>query len=181
MNLAKDLATYAKPEDRILNVVVEITRGSQNKVEYREDKGYFELDRVLHHQMFYDFDYGFLPQTLEGDGDPCDVILLCSEPTFPGCVVKSRVIGMIQTADQDGPDAKIICVPIGKIDPRRNHVKTLDDLNPHVREELLIFFKEYKRLEKEKYDKIIIEGFKTIDETYALINQSIDRYNSEHH
>lgn len=180
MNFVKDLSTYADQSNRIINVVIEITKKSQNKVEYNEDDGYFALDRVLHHQMFYDFDYGFIPQTLEGDGDPCDVVVLLTESTFPGCVIKCRVIGMIQTADQDGPDAKLICVPISKIDPRRDNIQTINDLSTHAQEELLIFFKEYKKLEKSKYDKITIDGFKTIDESYALIDKSVKAYQHKH-
>lgn len=135
-NLEKDLATWADYENKYLHVVVEVTRGTSNKIEYRPE-GYFELDRTLYHQMFYNFDYGFLPQTLEGDGDPIDVIILATHPLPMGCVVKCRVLGMIQTEDQDGKDMKLICVPTDKIDPRWSHVTSYEDLNPHVQEELL--------------------------------------------
>ena len=171
-NLEKDLATWADYEKKILHVVIEISKGTSNKIEYRSE-GYFELDRTLYHQMHYNFDYGFLPQTLEWDGDPIDVVLLTTHPIPMWCVVKSRVIGMIHTADQDGPDMKLICVPVDKIDPRWSHVQSINDLNFHLQEELLGFFKEYKKLEKCKYDKVQIDGFKSIENAYAFIDQAI--------
>lgn len=80
---------------------------------------------------------------------------------------------MIHTADQDGPDMKLICVPVDKIDPRRSHIQSVNDLNTHLQEELLGFFKEYKKLEKGKYDKVQIDGFKSIDHAHTLIDQAI--------
>lgn len=97
-----------------------------------------------------------------------------------GCVVKARSIGMIHTEDQDGNDMKVICVPIDKVDPRRSHVNSIDDINPHIKEELLLHFKEYKKLEKTKYDKVVIGGFKTIDETYRLIDEAIETFHNKH-
>lgn len=180
MNLEKDLATYANYDEKVLHVVVEVPYGTMNKIEYRPE-WYFELDRTLYHQMYYPFNYGFIPQTLEWDGDPIDVVLLATHPIPMGCVVKSRVIGMIHTADQDGEDMKLICVPTTKIDPRYSHVKTIDDLNEHVREELLLHFKEYKKLEKGKYDKVTIGWFKEIDEAYRLIDLAISAYKNSWH
>lgn len=179
MNLEKDLSTYADRDAKVLHVVVEVPRGTSNKIEYRPE-WYFELDRTLYHQMYYPFDYGFLPQTLEGDGDPIDVVLLCTHPLPMGCVVKSRVIGMIHTADQDGNDMKLICVPVDKVDPRWSHIKSIEDLNAHVREELLLHFKEYKKLEKWKYDKVTIGWFKDIDEAYSLVDRAIVEFHDKH-
>lgn len=178
-NLEKDLPTYADKDERVLHVVVEVPKWSSNKIEYRPE-GYFELDRTLYHQMYYPFDYGFLPQTLEGDWDPIDVVLLTTHPVPMWCVVKSRVIGMIHTADQDGEDMKLICVPTAKIDPRRGHIQSLEDLNEHFREELLLHFKEYKKLEKGKYDKVTIGGFREIDEAYSLVDKAIESYKKSH-
>lgn len=178
-NLVHDIATYNDMDKDILNVVIEIVRWSSNKIEYSENEGIFRLDRVLHHQMFYPFDYGFLPQTLEGDGDPIDVVMLTTYPTFPGCVIKARVIGMIETEDDEWQDMKLICVPIHKLDPRRSHIKTTDDLNPHVVEELLLHFKEIKKLEKAKYDKVKIGWLKNIEESHKLIKECMTRYQKE--
>ena len=161
------------------NVVVEVTKGSSNKIEYDEDGGYFKLDRVLHQPTFYPFDYGFVPQTHSGDGDALDVCLLLTHNTFPGCVVKARAIGLLRTSDQDGPDDKIIAVPISKVDPRFEEVRTIEDLPAHVREEFLIYFKEYKKLEKAKYDKIVIEGFKSLEETTLVITNAMEAYKAK--
>jgi inorganic pyrophosphatase len=87
---------------------------------------------------------------------------------------------MIHTSDQDGPDMKLICVPTDKIDPRWSHVKAIEDLNPHTQEELLAFFKEYKKLEKGKYDKVEIGGFKDITEAHRLIDVAIQTYKNHH-
>lgn len=87
---------------------------------------------------------------------------------------------MIHTADQDGEDMKLICVPTAKIDPRRGHIQSLEDLNEHFREELLLHFKEYKKLEKGKYDKVTIGGFREIDEAYSLVDKAIESYKKSH-
>lgn len=162
------------------HVVVDLPKGSSNKYEYDEEGGYFKLDRALYQSTFYPFDYGFIPQTHAGDGDATDVCLLTTSPTFPGCVVKARAIGMIKTSDQDGEDAKIIAVPVSKVDPRFDEMKSLEDLPAHVREEFLLYFKEYKKLEKTKYDKIVINGFGTVDEAKTEITKSMAAYKAHH-
>ncbi|MFA5935558.1 MAG: inorganic diphosphatase [Patescibacteria group bacterium] len=162
------------------NMVVDLPKFSSNKYEYDEEGGYFKLDRVLHSQMFYPFDYGFIPQTHSDDGDAIDVCLLVTYPTFPGCVIKARTIGMIKTSDEKGGDNKIIAVPVAKLDPRFNEIQSIDDLPAHVQEELLIHFKEIKKLEKAKYDKVEINGFGSVDEAKAEINRAIGAYNAKH-
>ena len=180
MNLYTDLPCYTDADQSQFNVVVEITKWSSNKIEYDEEKGYFALDRVLYQSTFYPFDYGFIPQTSAGDGDAIDVCLLVTYPLFPGCVVKSRAIGMIKSTDQDGEDYKVVAVPVSKLDPRWDEVKTYEDLPKHVQEELLIYFKEYKRLEVAKYDKITIDGFVGIDETMQHIEAAREVYVQKH-
>lgn len=180
INLYKDIPAFADEEEKTINVVIDIAKGTSNKYEYDEEKGYFALDRVLHQATYYPFDYGFVPQTHAGDGDAVDVALLVTHPTFPGCVVKARPIGVIFTADQDGEDEKVIAVPVSKLDPRFDEVQTIDDLPSHVREELLSFFKEYKKLEKAKYDKIVIKGFGTKEQTYEVIKKAHEAFDSKH-
>jgi len=158
------------------HVVVDLPKGSSNKFEYDEEGGYFKLDRVLHSQMFYPFDYGFIPQTHSDDGDAIDVCLLVTYPTFPGCVVKARAIGMIKTSDEKGGDNKIIAVPVTKVDPRFDEIKSVNDLPKHVQEELLIHFKEIKKLEKAKYDKVKIDGFGSADEAKKEIVKAMKAY-----
>jgi len=161
-------------------MIVEITKWSQNKYEYDEEEGFFSLDRVLHHSMFYPFDYGFIPSSASWDGDAVDVVLLVTQPTFAGCRVKARVIGCLKTSDQDGLDHKIIAVPIDKVDPRRSDVQSIKDLWTHLKDELLIYFKEYKRLEKEKYDKIVIEWFGDMNEAMKIIDDAITSFHQKH-
>ena len=180
MNLYTELPAFTNDEQTEFNVVVEILTWTQNKIEYNEEKWYFYLDRTLYHSMHYPFDYGFIPQTSAGDGDGIDVCLLMTHSTFPGCVVRSRAIGMIKTVDQDGEDFKVLAVPVSKLDPRFDEVKSYTDLPSHVQEELSIYFKEYKRLEKSKYDKITIGGFEW--EAFALehIKEAQARYEQKH-
>jgi inorganic pyrophosphatase len=177
INLYKEVPCGTPDE---FNVVIDLPKGSANKIEYDEEGGYFKLDRALHQSTFYPFDYGFIPQTHAGDGDATDACVLLTHPTFSGCVIKCRAIGMIKTADQDGDDAKIIAVPVAKVDPRFNEVQTIEDLPAHVREEFLLFFKEYKKLEKAKYDKIMINGFGAVEEAKAEIAQSMAAYATKH-
>lgn len=162
----------------VFRVIVDLPKGSSNKYEYDEEGGYFTLDRVLHHQMFYPFDYGFIPQTKSDDGDAIDVCLLVTYPTFPGCVVKARAIGMLKTSDEAGGDNKIIAVPTEKVDPRFAEVQSVDDLPKHFQEELLLHFKEIKKLEKAKYDKVSIDGFGTADEARTEIEKAISAYSA---
>src|SRR4051794_26099519 len=104
------------PTDRVIDVVVEIPRGSRNKYEFDHDAGVIRLDRRLFSATVYPADYGFVPDTLAEDSDPLDAIVLLEEPTFPGRWVTARPVGVFQMQDDAGPDAKIVCVPAG--DPR---------------------------------------------------------------
>lgn len=180
MNLYTQIPTYVDESAGIFHVVVEITKWSSNKVEYHEEEGYFFLDRALYHSMYYPFDYGFVPQTTAGDGDAVDVILLLTHSVFPGCVVKMRTIGAIKTADQDGEDRKVLAVPVTKVDPRRDEMTSYADLPKHIQEELLIYFKEYKKLETTKYDKITIWGFVDAQTALAHIKEAQWAYEKKH-
>lgn len=179
-NLYQKLPAYADEEKGYFNVVVEILPGTSNKIEYNEEEGYYYLDRALYQSTFYPFHYGFIPQTSAGDGDGIDVCLLTTYPLFPNCVVKCRPIGMLSTIDQDGEDYKLFAVPVSKVDPRWDEVKTIDDLPAHVKEEYSIFFKEYKRLEHAKYDKITIGDWLTVDQAYEHIQEAQQRYVENH-
>ena len=180
MNLYKDLPSFADEEKGIIHTVIDIPKGCSNKYEYDEEGGYYALDRVLYHQMFYPFDYGFMPQTKALDGDAVDVCTLVTYPTFPGCVIKVRVIGAIDTADESGPDLKVIAVPVEKLDPRFKEIQSYTDLPEHVQEELLLHFKEIKKLEKAKYDKVVISGWINREDTMKMIKEAQERYKQEH-
>lgn len=129
----------------VVEIVVEIPRGSRNKYEYDEDAGAFRLDRVLASAVHYNFDYGFIEGTRAGDGDHTDALLIIDEPTFTGCRVWARPVGGLEMSDEHGFDFKVLCVAIG--DPNQAHVERLDQIRPHRLVEIEHFFETYKLLE----------------------------------
>lgn len=131
-----------------VEVVIEVPRGSRNKYEFDHDRHVMHLDRRLFSATVYPADYGFVPDTLAEDGDPLDALVLLEEPVFPGCWVRARPIGIFWMEDEKGPDAKIICVPLG--DPRWDQVRDLSDMPAHLRSEIHHFFDVYKALEPGK-------------------------------
>jgi inorganic pyrophosphatase len=136
---------YAERFPEIIEVVVEIPRGSRNKYEFDEAAGVFRLDRVLSSAVFYNFDYGYVEGTRSGDGDHTDALLLIDEPTFTGCHVWARPVGGFEMRDEKGFDFKVLCVAVG--DPHQSHVETLDNVRPHRLVEIENFFETYKLLE----------------------------------
>ena len=136
----------------VVEVVVEIPRGSRNKYEYDEAAGVFRLDRVLASAVHYNFDYGFIEGTRAGDGDHTDALLLIDEPTFPGCRVWARPIGGLEMRDDKGFDFKVLCVAVG--DPHQAHVERLEQVRPHRLVEIKHFFDTYKLLEDKEVDVV---------------------------
>jgi inorganic pyrophosphatase len=128
-----------------LRVIVEIPKGSRNKYEYDHELGAIKLDRFLFSSVVYPTDYGFFPDTLAEDGDPLDALICVSEPTFPGCHIDVRVVGMLDMRDQDAADQKLLCVPCH--DPNWNTIAELDELPDQLRDEIAQFFHVYKQLE----------------------------------
>ena len=131
-----------------VDVIVEIPKGSRNKYEFDQQLGRIRLDRMLFTSTGYPGDYGFVPDTLAEDGDPIDVLLLLDEPTFPGCLVQVRLIAVFWMRDEEGPDAKLLAVPAH--DPRKAHLRELEDVPMHVIAEIWHFFNIYKDLEPNK-------------------------------
>lgn len=125
--------------------MVEIPRGSRNKYEFDEERGAIRLDRVLYSSVHYPTDYGFIPGTIAPDGDHLDVLILCEEPTFSGCLVPARAIGVLRMVDERGRDDKVLAVPVG--DPRFDNVHDLRQVSPHWLREIENFFNTYKTLE----------------------------------
>ena len=144
-----------------VEVVIEIPRGQRNKYEVDHRTGRIRLDRMLFTSTRYPADYGFIEDTLGGDGDPLDVLVLLEEPTFPGCLVTARVIGMFQMTDEAGPDDKVLCVPAS--DPRQEHLQDLHHLPEFDRLEIKHFFLIYKQLEPGKS----VEGAGWVDRAAA--------------
>jgi inorganic pyrophosphatase len=130
------------------DVLIEIPRGCRNKYEVDHVSGRIRLDRMLFTSTVYPADYGFVLDTLGEDGDPLDALVLVHEPTFPGCLIRSRPVGMFRMTDEKGGDDKILCVPAG--DPRQEHLRDLGDLPGFDRLEIEHFFLIYKELEPGK-------------------------------
>jgi inorganic pyrophosphatase len=131
-----------------VDVIVEIPKGSRNKYEYDHTRDRIRLDRMLFTATGYPSDYGFVPNTLAEDGEPIDALVLLDEPTFPGCVVKVRVIAVFWMRDADRPDAKLLCVPAD--DPRQAKLRDLGDVPMHQISEIWHFFEIYEALEPGK-------------------------------
>ena len=136
----------------VIEIVVEIPRGSRNKYEYDESAGVYRLDRVLSSAVFYNFDYGFVEGTRSGDGDHTDALLIIDEPTFTGCRVWARPIGGLEMRDEKGYDFKVLCVAIG--DAHQQHIEQLDQVRPHRLVEIEQFFATYKALEDKAVEVI---------------------------
>ena len=134
----------------VVTVVVEMPKGSRNKYELDPLTGHIVLDRMLFTSMQYPADYGFIDGTLGGDGDTLDALVFVGEPTFPGCRIRVRPIGLFRTRDEKGSDEKILCVPLR--DPMWSQVEDVDDVNPNLLNEIEHFFQVYKDLEEEKVE-----------------------------
>ncbi len=156
---------------KTFDVLIEIPKGSRNKYEYDFDLKKIRYDRMLFSSMMYPADYGFIPETLALDGDPLDVLVLVTEPTFPACVMEVKPIGVFHMADDKGQDEKIICVPVS--DPVWNKMNDLADLNPHLLKEIEHFFQVYKDLENKKVD---VEGWGDVKEAVKIIDECIERF-----
>jgi inorganic pyrophosphatase len=131
-----------------VEVTIEIPKGQRNKYEVDHDSGRIRLDRMLFTSTRYPSDYGFIDDTLADDGDPLDALVLLEEPTFPGCLITARVIGMFRMRDEKGDDNKVLCVPAS--DPRWNHLQDINDVPEFERLEIQHFFEVYKELEPGK-------------------------------
>lgn len=129
----------------IVRMIVEIPKNSSNKIEYDGELGLFRLDRALYSPMHYPGDYGFVPGTLAEDDDPLDVLVLVQEPSFTGCMIEVRPVGVLNMIDNQEGDQKILAVPTKN--PRYDQIHTMDQIFPHVRREIEHFFTIYKELE----------------------------------
>jgi inorganic pyrophosphatase len=155
----------------VVTVVVEIPKGSRNKYEYDQKRKALKFDRMLFSAVHYPSDYGFIIDTLAQDGDPLDALVLVWEPTFPGCVIETRPVGLFKMWDEKGPDEKILCVPLA--DPLWNYIKELSDVPPHLLKEIEHFFSVYKDLEKKKTG---VEGWQGRDSAIKIIEEAQKRY-----
>lgn len=155
----------------IVEAFIEIPAGSQNKYEFDKEKGMLRLDRVLYSPVHYPTDYGYVDNTLEEDGDPIDILILVTNPTVPGCVVDTRIIGVLSMADDKGVDNKLLGVPVR--DPRFDGVHDLSDVPSHVLLEIEHFFKTYKDLEGKQ---TVIQGWKGVAEAFVVLERARAAY-----
>ena len=158
--------------DLIIDVVIEIPGGSRNKYEIDHHTNRIRLDRMLFTSTRYPWDYGFVDNTLGLDGDPLDAMVMLEEPTFPGCVVSVRAIGMFRMTDEMGGDDKLLCVPAG--DVRKEHLRDIHHVSEFDRLEIQHFYEVYKDLEPGKS----VEGSSWVGrrEAEAEIHASFRRF-----
>jgi inorganic pyrophosphatase len=151
--------------------IVEIPKGSRNKYEFDHETERIRLDRFLFSSVVYPTDYGFVPDTLSLDGDPLDVLVLVSEPTFPGCQIEVKPIGLFRMADDQGIDDKILAVPL--TDPGWNSLESLDGVSDQLKREIQHFFTVYKQLENKKVE---IDGWYPCEDALTVIEDSRERF-----
>ena len=157
--------------DFTVDVMIEIPKGSRNKYEYDKARKLVKFDRMLFSAMHYPSDYGFIPETLGEDSDPLDALVLVWEPTFPGCLIEARPVGVFNMRDEKGPDEKVLCVPVN--DPLWNHIHCLEEVPPHLLKEIEHFFAVYKDLEQKKTDVL---GWGKRDAALAVIRAAQERH-----
>ena len=159
-------------EKKTFDVLIEISKGSRNKYEYDFDLGRIRFVRLLYSSMMYPTEYGFIPKTLALDGDALDVLVLCTEPIVPGCVMEVKAIGIFNMSDDKGQDEKVLCVPTD--DPIWNKLNDLSDVNEHTIKEIEHFFRVYKDLENKT---VTVKGWGDAAEAYKILEECTTRYN----
>ncbi len=154
--------------------IVEIPKGSRNKYEYSKKAGVVKLDRVIYSSMHYPSDYGLIPQTWAEDGDPMDIMVMVTEPTFAGCVIEARPIAIFHMLDRGDPDDKILAVPA--TDPLFDDYQDITDVPKHFLNEVAHFFQTYKQLQG---IEVTPKGWENAAAAYEVIKQSIERYKAK--
>lgn len=161
--------------DLIVEVFIEISKGSNIKYEYDKEKNTLVCDRILYTPFRYIFNYGFIPNTLSLDSDPIDAVVLMDDSLVPGCTIKCKIIGCLETSDSEGIDPKLLLCPIDKIDPKSKTINQISDLNPFVLEQIKYFFSHYKDLENKHVN---IGNFLDRDEAIKIYKESVELFES---
>ena len=164
-------ASFGEEAPEIVNALIEIPQGSKSKYEIEKKTGLLKLDRIIYSSFHYPVNYGFIPQTLGKDGDPLDILVMCSEPIQPLCLVEAFVIGNMQMIDTGLIDDKIIAVALR--DPGVNYIKSLDEVPAHSFKVLKNYFEQYKVLENKKVE---INDFQDKEIAFEIIKESIEFY-----
>ena len=157
-----------------INAVIEIPYGSNVKYEIDKTSGAVVVDRVLYSAVFYPANYGFVPNTLADDGDPADILVINEYPLQAGSVIPCRLIGVLVMEDEAGMDEKLLAVPVSKIDPRFDDIKSIDDLPKATLNRMKNFFETYKLLEPNKWVKV--KGFKDLKTATEILDKAIKNY-----
>jgi len=173
-NLWRDLSPGPDPPRRVYTIV-EVPNGCSNKYEFDHKTGVFKLDRVLYSALFYPGDYGIIPRTWSIDEDPLDILVLTTKPTFTGCVLVARPVGVLTTEDENGEDSKILGVPIS--DPRFQEITDVANIARHLQLEIADFFLNYKKLEPNKWVKV--KRWKDAKIAEEIISVAIRCYNEK--
>lgn len=167
-------AHYGDQAPSLVNGLIEIPQGSRCKYEIDKKTGLLKLDRVIYSSFHYPVNYGFIPQTLGDDGDPLDILVMCSESIQPLCLVQATVIGNMQMIDSGEKDDKIIAVATK--DPSVNHISNIDELPAHFFAVLKNYFEQYKVLENKKVE---IDDFQDRQTAYKVIEDAIALYKTK--
>jgi inorganic pyrophosphatase len=154
-----------------VRVIVEIPKGSRNKYEMDHETGRIRLDRTLYASVHYPADYGFIEGTLGEDSDPLDALVLVSEPTFPGCEIDARPVGVFKMRDDKGIDHKVLCVPVS--DPLWRAIESLKEVPPHLLDEIEHFFNVYKVLE---HKETFTEGWEDAEVARRIVDEAYARH-----
>ena len=161
--------------NNVVEAVIEIPLKTKNKFEIDHDSNRIKLDRVLYSAMTYPAEYGYIENTLANDGDPLDILVISSEPTFPGCIVPARVIGYLKMLDNGFEDYKLISVV--DVDPRYNEINSLSDLSEFTLDEIKNFFQNYKELQNIKVE---VDEYYNLEEALKVIEECKKRYVETH-
>jgi len=154
-----------------ITAIIEIPKGSKNKYELDKATGLLKLDRVLYSAVHYPANYGFIPRTIAGDGDPLDILVICQTAIDPLVIVKALPLGLIKMVDDKGVDDKIIAVCVD--DPGYSCYTTIESLPTHLLKEIERFFMDYKQLE---HKEVLVDGFLGADEARYVVNDALKSY-----
>ena len=171
--LGKNLAENI--DEHIIEVCIEISKNSSVKYEYDKLRNALVCDRILHTPFKYIFNYGFIPNTLSEDGDPIDVVVVMEDELLPGSYIKCRLLGLLETIDDEGGDPKLIMTPSFRVDPSYSQLKNVYDINHATRDKIKYFFSHYKDLEGKTVE---VGLFKNIDFAHDVYTNSVSRFNS---
>ena len=169
MNI-KNIPVGKNPPEEV-NVFIEIPQGVSIKYEVDAETGFVFVDRFLYTDMNYPFNYGFIPNTIGGDGDPLDIMVLSSKSVAVGVVIPSRPIGMLETKDEEGEDTKVVAVPMPKVDPKFAEYNELSDVPKKILDDIKYFFENYKKNEPGKWVKV--SGWKGKKEALETVKKAM--------